>query len=193
VRPGPQALTGLVLGFTGIALLIGPGLLDVRRAEFSPAWALIPVAGALSWAWGSLWSRRVAMPRSPLVATAVGLVAGGIVLMVASAGAGELARFSFAQVTPVSLAALAYLSVFGSVVGFNAYLYLLRTVPPAVVSTYAFVNPIVAMALGWAFANEALTARTLLAAVIVVAAVALITTERAPTGLLATPTLARKP
>lgn len=178
-RPGAQAIAGLALGFVGITLLIGPGLLDVRRAEFSPLWALIPVAGSLSWAWGSLWSRRVAMPRSPLLSTGVGLLAGGVVLMLASALAGEFARFSPAQVTPGSLAALAYLSVFGSVVGYSAYLYLLRTVPPAVVSTYAFVNPIVAMALGWAFVNEALTPRTLVAAVVVIAAVVLITTARA--------------
>lgn len=180
VRPGPQAIAGLALGFAGIALLIGPGMLDARRAEFSPFWALVPVAGSLSWAWGSLWSRRAAMPASPLVSTGVGLFAAGVVLLAISAFDGEAARFDAARVTWGAWASLLYLAVFGSVIGFSAYLYLLRTVPPQVVATYAFVNPIVAMSLGWVFAHEALSARTLLAAAIVVAAVVLITTSRAP-------------
>ena len=179
VRPGPQVLLGLLLGFGGTALLIGPGIAGAGRTPTSPLWALIPVAGAFSWAWGSLWSRRATLPSSPIVSTGVGLVAGGALLAGLSAVAGEWARFEPSRVTAGSLAALAYLSVFGSVVGFSAYLYLLRTVSPALVSTYAFVNPIVAMTLGTLFAGEALTPRMLVAAACVLVSVALITASRA--------------
>lgn len=179
VRPAPQAVIGLLLGFGGIALLIGPGLFDARHAEFSPLWALIPVGGAFSWAWGSLWSRRNSMPPSPLLATGVGMLAGGIGVLALSAASGEWGGFSPAAVSLASWAALLYLIVFGSVLGFTAYLYLLRIVSPTLVSTYAFVNPIVAMALGWVFFREALTARTLAAAAAVLVAVVLITTTRA--------------
>jgi drug/metabolite transporter (DMT)-like permease len=181
VRLSVQAVAGLVLGFCGIALLIGPALAGAARTEFPAAWALLPIAGSLSWAWGSLWSRRVRMPSSPLASTGVGMLAGGAFLLAASGALGEFARFDAARVTWPSVAALAYLAAFGSVVGFSAYLYLLRHVPPALVATYAFVNPVVAMALGWLFAHEALSARSLTAAALVVVAVALITTARAGT------------
>lgn len=179
VRPSAPALAGLLLGFGGIAMLIGPGMFDVRHAEFSPFWALIPIGGAFSWAWGSLWSRRNSMPPSPLLATGVGMLAGGIALLALSAAIGEWQRFAPAAVPLHSWAALLYLIVFGSVLGFTAYLYLLRIVSPTLVSTYAFVNPIVAMALGWVFFREALTVRTLAAAAAVIVAVVLITTTRA--------------
>lgn len=180
VRPAPRVVAGLAIGFSGIALLIGPGLLDASKAEFSPYWALVPVVGSVSWAWGSLWSRRVSLPASPLLATGVGMLAGGLALLVLSGAMGEFARFRPTEVPVGAWLALLYLVVFGSVIGFTAYLYLLRVVPPAVVSTYAFVNPVVAMALGWAFVGEALTPRTLLAASVVIVAVVLITTARAP-------------
>lgn len=179
VRPSPQALAGLLLGFAGIALLIGPSLAGAAHTEFPAAWALMPIAGSLSWAWGSLWSRRVRMPASPLASTGVGMFAGGFFLLAVSGALGEFARFEPSRVTWPSIAALAYLAAFGSVVGFSAYLYLLRHVPPALVATYAFVNPVVAMTLGWVFANETLSARSLTAAVLVVVAVALITTAKA--------------
>lgn len=196
VRPPAQAVAGLLIGFAGIALLLGPSLANAAHTEFPAAWALFPIAGALSWSWGSLWSRRVRMPRSPLASTGAGMLAGGVFLLAASAAAGEFARFDAARVTWPSVAALAYLSVFGSVVGFSAYLYLLRHVPPALVATYAFVNPIVAMALGWLFANETLSPRSLAAAALVVVAVALGTTARAGSvereGAVA-PAVAREP
>lgn len=196
VRPSGRALAGLLLGFGGIALLLGPSLANAARAEFPALWALIPVAGSLSWSWGSLWSRRVRMPASPLASTGVGMLAGGAFLLVASAAAGEFARFDPARVTWQSAAALAYLSAFGSVVGFSAYLYLLRHVPPGLVATYAFVNPVVAMALGWAFAGETLSGRSLAAAALVIVAVALITTAKAASRAregAAAPAVAREP
>lgn len=178
--PARQAQVGLVMGFAGVALLIGPGLLPNATHEFSPLWAVIPVFGALSWAYGSLWSRRVQMPASPVLATAVGMTAGGLVLLLMSAGAGEFARFEPSRVTAGAVYSMLFLILLGSVLAFSVYLYLLARVRPEVVATYAFVNPVVAMALGWAFAGEHLSLRTLIAAAIVVVAVALITTSRAP-------------
>jgi drug/metabolite transporter (DMT)-like permease len=176
--PGRQAALGLALGFAGIALLIGPGLLGAEPGPFSPVWTLVPIAGALSWGWGSLWSRRATQPRSPLVSTGVGLTAAGLALLVLSAARGELAGWSPATVPARAWIATAYLSVFGSVLAFTGYLYLLARVEPAKVATYAFVNPIVAMVLGLVFAGEMLSGRTLIAAAVVLAAVWLITTAR---------------
>jgi len=179
VRPGPQVLAGLLLGFGGTVLLVAPGVAGAGAAAVSPLWALIPVAGAFSWAWGSLWSRRVKLPASPVVSTGVGLVAGGVLIAAFGGLAGEWSHLDPSRITAGSIGALAYLSVFGSVVGFSAYLFLLRRVSPAIVSTYAFVNPVVAMVLGTVFAGETITPRMRVAAVLVVASVALITLARA--------------
>jgi len=176
---GRQAAVGLALGFAGIALLIGPGLIGAEHGAFSPLWTLVPIAGALSWGWGSLWSRRARQPRSPLISTGVGLTAAGAGLLVVSAAAGDLAGWKAADVPMSAWVATAYLSVFGSVLAFTGYLYLLGRVAPAKVATYAFVNPIVAMVLGLVFAGETFTGRTLAAGAIVLAAVWLITTAPA--------------
>jgi drug/metabolite transporter (DMT)-like permease len=130
---------------------------------------------ALAWALGSLLSRRLAPPASPLQATALQMLAGSFLLFCASGAAGEWSRFSPASVSGRSLFAVAYLVVFGSLVAFTAYIWLLRAASPTLVSTYAFVNPVVAVFLGWALAAEAVTLRTLVAAAVIVAAVILIT------------------
>ena len=176
--PGRQAAIGLVLGFVGIALLIGPGLFGAHASAWEALWMLIPIAGSLSWAWGSLWSRRARQPRSPLMSTGVGLTAAGLALLVVSAGIGDFGRWDPSAVPATAWISTVYLSLFGSVLGFTAYLYLLGHVEPAKVATYAFVNPIVAMGLGLAFAGETLSGRTLAAAAIVLAAVWLITSAR---------------
>lgn len=172
--PGTQSVIGLGLGFAGIALLIGPGLLTGHDATLSPFWALVPIAGSLSWAWGSLWSRRTRLPSSQLVSTGIGLTAAGVGLLLLAAGLGDFATWRPAAVPLRAWLALAYLAAFGSVLGFTAYLYLLRRVKPAVVATYAFVNPIVALLLGFVFAGETLSPRTLAAVVVVLGAVLLI-------------------
>jgi drug/metabolite transporter (DMT)-like permease len=182
-----QAVLGLWLGFAGIALLIGPGLLGSEHASFEPLWTLVPLAGALSWGWGSMWSRSAHQPRSPLVSTGVGLTAAGVALLVLSAAAGEVASWRPASVPASAWIATAYLSVFGSVLGFTAYLYLLGRVAPAKVATYAFVNPIVAMVLGLVFLGETLSARTLSAAAVVLASVWLITTARPAASVAGAP------
>lgn len=175
----PRTIAGLGFGLAGIALLVGPrtGLHAAGSTNgVAFVWSFLPLFGAFTWAWGSLWSRRIAMPRSPLVSTAIGMTAGGLAVLGLGAGFGEGARLDLAAVPPMGWACLLYLSVFGSVIAFTAYLWLLKVTTPTRVSTYAFVNPVVAMALGWAFAGEAVTARTLAAGAMVLTAVALIVT-----------------
>ncbi|HET7456699.1 MAG TPA: EamA family transporter, partial [Gemmatimonadaceae bacterium] len=113
-----------------------------------------------------------------IVATSIEMLAGGLVLVVAGVAMGELASWAPAAVTARSLIAWAYLVVFGSLVGFTAYVWLLGNVSAARVATYAYINPIVAVLLGWAFAGEPITARTIAAAAVIVAAVAMITAGR---------------
>ena len=137
------------------------------------------ILASLSWTAGSLYSRRAPLPSSPLLGTAMEMLGGGAGLLVAGLVAGEWRRFELAAASPRSLLAVAYLVIFGSLVGFTAYIWLLRVTTPALVATYAYVNPVVAVFLGWALAGEPVTARTLVAAGVIVGAVMLITTYRA--------------
>jgi len=172
-RPSARALVGVAFGVTGVVLLVGPVRLGGERVDLAGAGAVL--FAAFAWALGSLLSRHLAPPASPLQATALQMLAGGVLLGCASGAAGEWARFSPALVSGRSLAAVAYLVVFGSLVAFTAYVWLLRVASPALVSTYAFVNPIVAVFLGWLLAREEVGPRTLVAAAVIVGAVVLIT------------------
>jgi drug/metabolite transporter (DMT)-like permease len=177
-KPSNGVIVGLTLGFLGMALLIGPVEL-AGGDHVDLAGAAVLILASLSWATGSLYSRRAQLPASPLLATAMEMLAGGALLLIASLLVGEWARFDSSALSLRSWLALGYLIVFGALVGFTAYIWLLRVSTPAHVSTYAYVNPVVAIFLGWAFAGEPLTARTLLAAAVIVAAVVIITTYRA--------------
>ncbi len=181
-RPSARALVGVAFGVAGVILLVGPVRLGGERVDLAGAGAVL--FAAFAWALGSLLSRHLAPPASPLQATALQMLAGGALLGCASGAAGEWARFSPALVSGRSLAAVAYLVVFGSLLAFTAYVWLLRVASPALVSTYAFVNPIVAVFLGWLLASEEVGVRTLVAAAVIVGAVVLITlaeTRRRPT------------
>lgn len=172
-RPRRTVAVGLLLGLAGVAVLIGPGeILGGGRVEVAAA--LVLVAGAFSWAVGSLLSRSPRMPQSPAMATAATLLGGGALLLVASVARGEPFALDPAAISGRSLAALLYLFSFGSLVGFSAYLWILRVATPARAATYAYVNPVVAVLLGWAFAGEALTARMGIAAAVIAGSVALI-------------------
>ncbi len=178
VRPGGVVVAGLAFGFAGMALLVGPGNL-IGGQQVDAVGALVVALATLLWAAGSLYSRRAALPASPLLATSLEMLAGGALLLLAAAITGEAARFHPGAVSLRSLLACGYLIVFGSLVGFTAYGWLLREVPAARVSTYAYVNPVVAVVLGWALAGEPLSGRTLAAAAIIVTGVVLITTYQA--------------
>jgi len=176
-RPPTQVLLGIALGLCGVAVLVGPGhFAGGHGIDLVGAGALL--VGSLFWASGSLYSRRAPLPESRLLGAAMQMLGGGACLTLLGALTGEWARLDVAHASPQSLLAVAYLVVFGSLVGFTAYIWLLRVSTPALVSTYAYVNPVVAVLLGWAFAGESITGRTLLAAVVILGAVMLITTYR---------------
>ncbi|HEU4450092.1 MAG TPA: EamA family transporter [Gaiellaceae bacterium] len=162
-----SASAGFVLGFVGLAFLLDPfGQGSVDRVG-----ALVIVFGALTWSIGSLYSRGAALPRRPLVSAGLGSICGGILLIVFSAVGGELDEATWSL---DAVLALAYLIVVGSLIGFTAYVWLLRAAPTSLVATYAYVNPIVAVALGWALLDEEITFQMLAAGAAIVVSVALI-------------------
>lgn len=178
IRPGGRApragvAIGIAVGMIGIVLLVGPGSLSGGGVDALGAAAL--VLGSLSWAIGSLYSRGAALPKSAVLATGLEMLTGGAVLLVIAAIAGEYGRLDVAHASRASIAGYFYLVVFGSLIGFSAFAWLIRVSKPALVSTYAFVNPVVAVLLGWAIAHEPVGPRTVVAAAIIVGAVALIT------------------
>lgn len=177
-RPRLATALGVGLGFGGLVLLVGPDDLSSGGAV-DLLGALAIVFGAFTWAAGSLYSLNAKMPKSPFMATAMNMLAGGVLLLLAGVVAGEPARLDVGAISGRSLGAVAYLTVFGSLVAFTAYIWLINNVSPARVSTYAYVNPVVAVLLGWAAAGEALGWRVGVAAATIVGAVALITTASA--------------
>jgi drug/metabolite transporter (DMT)-like permease len=178
-RPTLQTVVGLLIGFAGIVLLVGPaGFAGGDRVD--PVGALLVTVGAAAWAAGSIYSRGAPLPRSAFLATGMEMGWGGVWLLLAGTLRGEWATVDVSAFTTESLLAFAYLVAFGSLVGFTAYIWLLGVSTPARVSTYAYVNPVVAVLLGWAFLDEPLTARVLGAAAIIILAVAVITTGKRP-------------
>jgi len=178
-RPTRLSITGLLLGFGGVAVLIGPAAFTAAR-DVDVLAALVLMGASLSWAAGSIYSRVLPRPSSAAVGSGMQMLAGGIVLLIVGVSSGELGRLDVGGVTTRSLFALGYLTVFGSLVGFTAYAWLLRVCAPAAVATYAYVNPMVAMFLGWLIAGEEFGPRMIVAAVIILSGVALI--NRASAG-----------
>jgi len=172
-----RVIAGILLGIAGIAVLLEPSeLLGGGRLDLLGAGVL--VVGSFCWASGSLVSRRLNQPRSPGLAAGMQMMMGGLVLLAVGAASGELSQLDLRGMTARAVLCLAYLIVFGSVISFTAYTWLLAVSTPARVSTYAYVNPIVAVILGWLIASEPLTPRTLLATAVIVTAVAMIISAR---------------
>lgn len=183
MRPSLAVGIGLALGFLGVLLLIGPDIF-AGGATLSATGPLaiisliaVPLA-SLSWASGSIYSRGAKMPASPALGTAMEMLAGGAAMLIVSFFAGEPARVHLQLITSRSVLGFLYLVVFGSLIAYSAYTWLLRTTPLSLTSTYAYVNPVVAVFLGWAFNGEHLTPLTMIAAAVIVAAVGVITTFR---------------
>jgi len=170
------AVAGLVVGFAGTALLVRPS----GGHEVDAVGALLLLGAAASWATGSLYARRAPLPRRSLVGAAMQLLCGGVVVGVAGLMGGELGRVHVDAFSRSSLLALAYLIFVGALVGFTAYAWLVQVVPAPIFSTYAYVNPVVAVILGWAFVDEPVTPLTIVAGAVIVAAVAMIVTARRP-------------
>ena len=176
-RPNVTSVLGILAGFAGVALLIGPGLL-AGTGQINPWGAAAILLAAVSWAAGSLYARDAPTVKSGAQMSAMQMLTGGLFLLAAALVNGELADFSLNSVSLRSALAFGYLTLFGSVVAFSAYGWIVQRTSATLASTYAYVNPVVAVALGWALANEPVTARTLIAAAIIVGAVALITVKR---------------
>jgi drug/metabolite transporter (DMT)-like permease len=174
-RPPAWTLAGVLLGFCGIVVLVGPAQFFGNGGQVDPLGALALTFAAFSWAIGSLYNRGARLPGSPLLSTGMEMLAGGLGLMLLGTLTGEWSQLELAQISARSLAGLAYLIVFGSWVGFVAYIWLLRAAPTSLVSTYAYVNPLVAIFVGSWLADETITPRILLAAAIIIGSVALIT------------------
>lgn len=180
-RPRTPVLVGLAMGLAGIAILIGPRL-GAGREGVDPVGATVLLLGSMSWAAGSIITRHRERPKSALVSIAIQIIVAGLAFSIATVAFGELGRFSMENVTLRSVLAWIYLVTCGSLIGYTAYVYLLGAVSPAKAATYAYVNPVIAVVLGWAFANEALSARTLIAATVILAGVALITAMGGSSG-----------
>lgn len=178
VRPSRQIWTGVCLGIPGLAILVSAGG-GVAGAVHVPS-GLILCAGSIAWAAGSIYSRSADLPGSGLASAALTMLAAGAFFSVAALATGEHRTFDVAEVSLRSVAGLAYLSILGSVIAYSAYIWLLQATTPARVGTYAYVNPVIAVFLGWAFANEPISARTMIAAGVILAAVVLITMAPQP-------------
>jgi drug/metabolite transporter (DMT)-like permease len=174
VRPTGQVVLGLLCGLVGLVWLIGPDSL-AGGGRIDPIGVAAVMLSSIAWAAGSIYQRHASMPASPSLSTAMQMLAGGAGLLVVAGALGELPHADVAAMSLRSTLSFLYLVVFGSIVAFSAYVWLLRASTPARVSTHTYVNPIVAVLLGWALADEPLTPRMLVAVAVIVSGVALIT------------------
>jgi drug/metabolite transporter (DMT)-like permease len=170
---GGRALIGLVLGFFGVAVLFGPDVLR-HRGDLNLLGALAVLFGTFIWAAGTIYMRSVKMPDSPVMSSAMQMLAGGVALMIAATLTRETAGFHLSTVSGRSWLALAYLAVFGSIIAFTAYNWLHTVASPSRVATYAYVNPLVAVLLGWALAAEPIGISMVIAMVVILIGVALV-------------------
>ncbi|MDQ2935173.1 MAG: EamA family transporter [Chloroflexota bacterium] len=179
-RPSRLVIGGLAAGLIGVGVLLAPvGGLD----RINPLGVGLVCIAAISWAAGSLYARKAEMPRSGLLGSGMEMFAGGLVLAIVGSLLGEIGQVDVASISLRSVAAVGYLIVFGSVIAFSAYVWLLKHVPVSTVGTYAYVNPIVAVALGAMVLGESITLRTGVAAVVIIAAViAMVSGRPRPAG-----------
>ena len=175
-RPRPTTMVGLALGFLGIVILIGPRAI-IGAGHLASSGVIVLLIGSLAWSIGSLMTRGK-RPSSPFTFAAVQMAAAAVAFSIASVATGEPGRFVVEAVGTRAWLSMIFLTFFGSIVGFSAYIYLLANVSATKAATYAYVNPIIAVLLGWAFANEPIGARTLVAAVVILGSVALITSAQ---------------
>jgi drug/metabolite transporter (DMT)-like permease len=187
-RIGLAAMAGLVAGVVGVGFLAGPFGGSTGHAAAghggtggSPGIGIVIIlVASVSWASGTIASRRVPLPSRPLLATSMQMLAGGVILLAAAAGTGEFSQFDPAHVSAASVLAVAYLIGPGSIIAFSAYVVAVRRLPTATVATYAYVNPIIAVILGTSLLGEALTASMLLGGALIVVAVVLVVRAQAP-------------
>jgi drug/metabolite transporter (DMT)-like permease len=174
IRVPMLAVAGILAGLAGVGLLAGGG------GSVDPLWALVLVGGALAWAGGSAYARVAPLPGASILSAGMQMLCAGAMLAVLAAATGELAKVHASAVSFTSIGSIAYLVGFGSLLAYTAYGWLLKNASTPLLSTYAYVNPAVAVLLGWAFVGEHLGARELVAGVVILSSVALILLARKP-------------
>jgi drug/metabolite transporter (DMT)-like permease len=175
-RPSAMVIAGIVLGFGGVALLVVPGRVGGEPVDLREV--LMLMGSTFAWALASVSSRHANLPSSTVMAAGAEMLAGGLLLTIVGIAMGEPGRFDAAEVGGRALLSWLYLTVFGSIVTFTAFAWLLKATSPNNVATAGYVNPMVAVFLGWALGGESLSARTLAASLIIVLGVVLIITGR---------------
>jgi drug/metabolite transporter (DMT)-like permease len=178
IKPTWQAILGLVVGFGGVFLLIGPAEITGAEESFDTFGIILLVLAPFFWSLGSIYAKNADMPKSTLLSTGMQMITGALALFIVSLVRSELNGFSPGLVSMRSWLGLAYLITFGSLVGFVSYGWLLHNAPVSLMSTYAYVNPVVAVFLGWLLANEELNARIGIASAIIIGSVILINSAR---------------
>ena len=180
IKPTWQTIVGLAIGFIGIFILAGPSEISGSTTDLNPIGVFALLSATILWASGSIYSKNADLPKTSLVTTGAEMLMGSIGLLVVSVLTGELNGWNPAEVSGRSLAGLAYLITIGSIIGFGSYIWLLANAPISLVATYAYVNPIVAVILGYLFGNEALEPRIYLATAIIIGAVIFINRRGRP-------------
>ena len=179
LRPRPGELLGLVLGFAGVVILVSPVPLAGGSLEIDPVGAAVVLFAAVSWALGSIYSRHAPAHESAFLMTGMKMLTGGLLLLLAGTFAGEWSRLDVGAISAKSWFALGYLIIFGALIGFTAYIWLLKNTTLPRASTYAYVNPIVAVLLGWTLASEPMNGRVIAAAAVIVAGVVIVVRSHA--------------
>jgi drug/metabolite transporter (DMT)-like permease len=174
-RPPPRVLLGLAGGFAGVGLLVSPALRPASAGSSHTGFGMmILLAGSFIWSVGSIYSQQARSSAQPFLSSAQTMLCGGALLLAAGLVRGETRQLHFGSVSALSLGALVYLILVGAIVGYTAFIFLMRHCDAAKVATYAYVNPVVAVILGALFADEKLTARTIAAGVIILGSVAIV-------------------
>jgi drug/metabolite transporter (DMT)-like permease len=177
-KPNTGVIIGIVLGLIGIGtLVLTPGSIKGNHG-IDLIGILALLFASLSWSFGSLYSRRAVLPKSPLMSTALQMLVGCALLLLVSFFLGDWSKLHVSEISFRSYVAMGYLIFFGSIIGYNAYIWLFKNAEPSLVSTYDFVNPIIAVFLGWLLAKEKLNSNSLIASVIIISAVIIITVYR---------------
>lgn len=176
-RPGAITMAALLLGFAGVTWLAAPWE-AAADGGLDPLGASAILAASIFWAIGSIYSRHSKHGADPFLAAALQMLGGGAALLVAAAAHGDFGRFDASAISSRSWFAFTYLTAIGSLVGFSTFVWLMKNTTPARVATYAYVNPVVAVFLGWLLLDEPIGPRTLVASAVIVTAVAIITTQK---------------
>lgn len=172
------AACGLVLGLAGIAVLANP----FTGGTADPIATAVALAGAVCWGCGSVYAKRAPHPSQPLLGSGMQMICAGAALAVLAAATGEFGRIHVSSLLSASGVALGYLTIFGSILAYSTYEWLIRHAPGKLAGTYAFVNPVVAVLLGWWLLGEQFTSRTLAATVVIITGVAIIAASSRKAG-----------